>query len=710
MWFLIIRSTNEELRDYTLKPGRNTLGREAENDIVIYDDAASRYHAEIYFDDKKNEITVRDLESTNGTFVNSRRVDNQIIQHEDQIRIGFYLIALLNSDFLSTSDPFAVQTKNTVTKELVIESIEHYGGLLHDVGQRLVNMTSLDTALDEITRLVRTMLGADECQIILSDEFGRLPEKGISASLAQDVIEHHTAYLTSPEEANKDTSDHAPVAESMVLVPVMIEDKAAALIFARKNKASRPFYKSDLQFVLAVGNQVALSIQRNRVQAEMLHKSFHDSLTGLPNRTLFLDRLQQSIARDKRKLEGLFAVLFFDIDNFKIVNDSLGHAAGDKLLVAIAARLEKNFREIDTIARISAISRFGGDEFAVLLNDISNIDHALMIATRLQELMSKPFEVDGKEIYTSVSIGIALSAKHYEKSEDILRDADIAMYQAKELGKERIEIYDTAMHNQVMERMQLVTDLKKGAVEREFRLHYQPIISLKTGRIVGHEALLRWYKPGRGILEPEMFMGLLDTGGLLFTTDGWVLQAACLQAVKWQEEFPQDPPLFMSVNISAANLKHPNFVDHVHQILQETGLDPNMLWLEVTENISAVSDKAAIEVLRKLHASGIRISLDDFGTGYSALNYLVRFPIHALKIDRSFIQMIGVNDESLRVIETIKALADHLRLSVIAEGVDDPKQLAFLKELGCEYVQGFLLAHPMDAEAAAKIFTQQKIF
>ncbi|MFZ5819536.1 MAG: EAL domain-containing protein [Chloroflexota bacterium] len=710
MWFLIIRSINEELRDYTLKPGRNTLGREAENDIVVYDDAASRYHAEIYFDDKKNIISVKDLKSTNGTFVNGKRIDHQIIQHEDQIRIGFYLIALLNSDLLSIFDPFAIQTKNTVTKELVIESIEHYGVLLHDVGRRLVNMPSLGAALDEITRLVKTMLGADECQIILADEFDSLQERGISTSLAQDVIAHHTAYLTSLEGPHEDADNTASNPKTLLLAPVMIEDKVAALIFVRKNETSKPFYKSDMQFILAIGNQVALSIQRNRVQAEMLHKSFHDSLTGLPNRTLFLDRLQQSIARDRRKLEGLFAVLFFDIDNFKIVNDSLGHTAGDKLLIAIAARLEENFREIDTIARISAISRFGGDEFAILLNDIGNIDHALMIATRLQELMSKPFDIAGKEIYTSISIGIALSAKHYEKPEDILRDADIAMYQAKELGKERIEIYDTAMHNQIVERMQLVTDLKKGAVEREFRLHYQPIVSLKTGRIVGHEALLRWYKPERGILEPNMFMGLLDTGGLLYTTDGWVLHTACVQAVKWQKEFPQQPPLFMCVNISAANLKHPNFVDHVHHILQETGLAPNILWLEVTENISAVSDKAAIEVLRKLHASGIRISVDDFGTGYSALNYLVQFPIHALKIDRSFIQMIGVSDESLRVIETIKALADHLGLSVIAEGVDEPRQLAFLKELDCEYVQGFLLAHPMDAEAAAKNFTEQKIF
>jgi len=710
MWFLIVRSTNKALCDYTLKPGKNSLGRETDNDIIIYDDASSRYHAEVFYNEVENTVSIIDLSSTNGTFVNSKRIESLILQHEDQIRIGFCLITLLSSEHLSTYNPHAIQAKNIVTHELVVESIEHYGVLFHNVGQRLINVSSLETALGEISNLVRTMLGAQECQIILADEFDTLQDKDISPLLAKEAIERHIAYLTPTRQPDQDLRDRELSSEAMLFAPVMIEEHVAALIYAKKSKFSKPFFDSDLQFVLAVGNQVALSIQRNRVQVEMLHKSYHDSLTGLPNRTLFLDRLQHSIARNKRKPEEMFAVLFFDIDNFKMVNDSLGHSSGDKLLVAIANRLEENIREVDTVARTAAISRFGGDEFAILINDIENADRALMVATRLQQLMSQPFLVDGKEIYSSVSIGIALSTKQYDKPEDILRDADIAMYRAKDLGKERVEVYDNAMHNQIVTRMQMVTDLKKGAIKREFHLHYQPIFSLESGRIVGHEALLRWYKPGQGILEPAVFMGLLDTGELLYSTDEWVLRNACLQAVRWQKEFPHNPPLFMCVNVSAVNLKRPNFVENVIRSLNDTGLDPKNLWLEVTENVSADNDMTSLEALKSLHETGIHISLDDFGTGYSALNYLVQFPIDALKIDRSFIKMIGKSDQSLRVIETIKALAEHLGLIVIAEGVDDEQQLPFLKALKCEYVQGFLLAHPMDPDTAAKMMNENKIF
>ncbi|GAB4504541.1 MAG: hypothetical protein Fur0043_15350 [Anaerolineales bacterium] len=709
MWFLIIRSINEELKDYSLKPGRNALGREANNDVVIHDDAASRYHAEIFYDDQNDTIEIRDLHSTNGTFVNGKRIQQQTLQHEDQIRIGFCLIALLKSDLLSTVNPFALPPKNKVTKELVAESIEHFGVMLHDVGRQLINLTNLDNALEEITRLLKTMLGTEECQIILAEDFDTLENRGIPSLLAREAIKHHSTYITPADRQNQDQQNDPATKEIMLFAPVLIEDQVAALIVAKKEKSARPFYKSDLQLALAVGNQAALAIQRHRVQAEMLYRSYHDSLTGLPNRSLFLDCLRQAIARNKNT-ESMFAVLFFDIDNFKIVNDSLGHAAGDKLLSAIAERLEKNFRKIDTIARVSEISRFGGDEFAILLNNILNASHALTIAQQLQELLSNPFDIEGQEIYISISIGVALSTKTYTRPEDILQDADIAMYRAKERGKERIEIYDITMHNQILKRMQMVTALKKGALGKEFALHYQPIISLRDSRIVGHEALLRWYKPDQGILNPEVFMDLLDTDGLLFSIDDWVLKVACQQAVEWQQEFSSDFPLFMCVNISAANLKHPHFLDKVQQVIQETGLIPNRLWLEVTEKISAVNDEAAIDILKKIHALGIRISVDDFGTGYSALNYLVRFPIDALKIDRSFVQMIGVNEDSLRVIETIKALADHLGLTVIAEGVDDPKQIPFLKTLKCKYVQGFLLAHPMDAKSAAKILRQGKIF
>jgi diguanylate cyclase (GGDEF)-like protein len=455
--------------------------------------------------------------------------------------------------------------------------------------------------------------------------------------------------------------------------------------------------------VLAVSNQVAVSIQRNRVEGILLHSSTHDSLTDLPNRNLFLDSLSLLIARAKEKPGSKFAVLFFDIDDFKVVNDSLGHATGDKLLVAMAERLKHNVRTIDIVSLNTVIARFGGDEFAILLDNIKENDYAMAIANRLKETLSRPFNVNGKEIYTTVSIGVAISANTYEHPEDILRDADMAMYQAKESGKDQVEIYDSAMHDRVLRRMQMGTALRRGALLKEFRLHYQPIISLQTGCLVGYEALLRWYTPDQGILIPGDFMAAIDTAGLVYTTDQWVLENACRQAVEWQNKYPDKSYPFVSVNLSAKNIKHPNLVDNIKQVLQETKLNPNRLWLEITEQVSATNDESVITTLNDLHNLGIRISLDDFGTGYSALNYLARFPIDALKIDRSFIKMIGVNEESLKIIEILKALAGHLGLILIAEGVEKADQIPFLQSIKCEYVQGYYYARPLDAETATRL-------
>ncbi len=438
----------------------------------------------------------------------------------------------------------------------------------------------------------------------------------------------------------------------------------------------------------------------------MLHSSTHDSLTDLPNRNMFLDRLRYLIAQSKEKPENKFAVLFFDIDDFKIVNDSLGHAIGDQLLVAMAERLRHNVRHIDLVAQNTVIARFGGDEFAILFDNIKANQFAITVAERLKEILARPFNISGKEIYITVSIGIAVGSNSYEYSEDILRDADMAMYQAKESGKNCVEIYDKAMHDRVLKRMKMGTALRRGALQKEFRLHYQPIISLQTGRLVGYEALLRWYTPDQGILAPGEFMAAIDTAGLVYTTDQWVLKKACQQAVEWQKLYPDNSYPFVAVNLSAKNIKHPNLVSNIEELLQETKLEPSRLWLEITEQVSATNDELVVTVLKNLHSLGIQISLDDFGTGYSALNYLARFPIDALKIDRSFIKMIGVNEENLRIIEILKALANQLGLILIAEGVEKADQVPFLQSIDCEYVQGYYYAYPLDAESATKLLIE----
>ncbi len=683
------------------------LGRGEDNDIVLYDNAASVQHAKIHYDHLTHIITIQDLESTNGTFINGKRIHNpQILQHDDQIRVGRSLISINYSEILSARKHPIPFERTKVTGELILESIDQYGVLLHEIGQRLVNVPNLDDSLTEIVELIQRMLGAEECQVLLSDKFDNLNELGIPVQYAQKTIENQSAIIFSDvgEELPAHKEPITQHVQSMLLVPVIIDQKVVALIFARKSKqALNPFNNSDLQLVLAVSNQVAMSIQRNRVEGVLLHKSNHDSLTDLPNRALFLDRLSQSIARSKQEKGFVFAVLFFDIDDFKVVNDSLGHEMGDKLLVAMAERLKHNVRNIDIVARNSTIARFGGDEFAILLDDVKESLYALATANRLKDILSRPFNINGKQIFSTVSIGVAVSTIGYENPDEILRDADMAMYQAKEFGKARVEIYDKSMHERVSERLRMGTALRQGALQKEFRLHYQPIISLQTGQIVGYEALMRWYTPDHGILNPADFMDALDTAGLIYTTDHWVIQTACRQAVEWGNKFPSEHPNFLSVNLSAKNIKHPNLIKNIEAVLQETNLKPNRLWLEITEKVSAPDDESAIEVLKKLRSLGIKISLDDFGTGYSALNYLARFPVDALKIDRSFINMIGVNEGNQKIIEMIKTLTGHLGLILIAEGVEKAEQVAFLRSIGCEYAQGFFYAKPLDSLAATEL-------
>jgi len=711
-WLLIIRSSNAGFNEHILKPGHNKLGREADNDCIIHDNAASSHHADIYFDESSNSVTIRDLGSTNGTFVNGRRINEFIIlQHEDQIRIGRCLISVNFFEKHSSRKNPPQFTPTKVTGELILESIDQYGFLLHEVGQRLVNMPDLDSALIEIAELIKHMIGAEECQVLLADQFDTLSRFGVRSSFVQKITEHHSAILFSyPEERNRENSeDTTQQIRSNLLVPVLIDQKVVALIFARKSRQSQnPFNHSDLQIVVAVSNQVAMSIQRSRVESKLIHNSNHDTLTDLPNRNFFLDHLNRSISRYKKENKAGFAVLFFDIDDFKVVNDSLGHAIGDKLLIAVAERLKHNVRKIDIVARNSVIARFGGDEFAILLDDIDASHFATETANRLKDILSRPYNIAGKQIFITLSIGVAVSLIGYDNAEDILRDADMAMYQAKELGKSRVEIYDKTMHERVSERMRMGTALRQGALQKEFRLHYQPIVSMHTGEIVGFEALMRWYTPDRGILVPADFIDVIDTAGLIYSTDHWVLKTACIQAVEWSNKIKNRTSPFISINLSAANIKNPNLVNNISQVLQETHLDPGKLWLEITEKVSTPDDDSAIEVLRKLRSLGVRISLDDFGTGYSALNYLARFPVDVLKIDGSFIQMIGIDANSQKIIEMIIALANHLGLIVVAEGVETIEHVQFLHSIRCQYTQGFFYSKAVEAEAATQLLEMNR--
>ena len=433
---------------------------------------------------------------------------------------------------------------------------------------------------------------------------------------------------------------------------------------------------------------------RKRAEEKLLHEAFHDTLTQLPNRTMLMDHLKLALERAKRSTERLFAVLFIDLDRFKIINDSLGHALGDQLLIEVSHRLQRCLRPGDTVARL------GGDEFTILLEDIKDIKEAIFVAEQVQYEVSQPCPLDGHNTFTTASIGIALYTPSYQHSTDLLRDADTAMYRAKAAGKAQHVIFDSEMHAQALNRMKLEADLRRGVERNEFFLLYQPIISLQTQRLAGFEALVRWQHPERGLVSPVEFIPLAEETGLIVPIGHWVMQEACQQLKEWQQAYPASFPLQMSVNLSSRQFTQPNLIEQIQSVLEEAAIDPKYLKLELTESAVMDNVEAAIKQLQEIQDLGISLSMDDFGTGYSSLSYLHRFPLNTLKIDRSFVSQMN-KKENLEIVRTIIALAGSLGLEVIAEGVETCAQLTQLQNLNCEYGQGYYFAKPLDKAAAA---------
>src|SRR5690348_10001059 len=451
---------------------------------------------------------------------------------------------------------------------------------------------------------------------------------------------------------------------------------------------------------LAVHDATGKALRMAGSQTDITERKVSDPLTGLPNRLLFIDRLGRLVKHSKRRKDILFAVLFLDLDGFKMINDSMGHLIGDQLLLGVANRLEKCLRSTDTVARLGesfTVARLGGDEFTVLLDDLKEPNDAKSAADRLMKSLAPPFILGGKEVFTSVSIGIALSNSAYDQAEDMLRDADTAMYRAKSLGKARFEVFDADMRASVMARLQLETDLR-GALEREeFRNFYQPIVSLDSGRIVGFEALLRWQHPIRGLLGPEEFILVAEETGLIRELGWWNLREACRQMSQWRSA-PKGRNLVISVNLSAKQFLQPNLVEDIRKLLGKLSLAPDALKLEITESAVMADPSAAVEMLQQIKSIGIRLAIDDFGTGYSSLSYLHRFPLDTLKIDRSFIRDMQEDGEGMEIARTILPMASNLRLDVVAEGVETLEQVALLKQLHCKYAQGYYFSKPLSAE------------
>ncbi|MBD2256099.1 EAL domain-containing protein [Pseudanabaena sp. FACHB-2040] len=526
--------------------------------------------------------------------------------------------------------------------------------------------------LDEIASLVsyelRTPLTSIRAALglLLTGMFGTLPKKG--QRMLEIALNNTDRLLRLAEEL-----EHDPKLSRKNVVPEP----------SSFNSAADP----------ATQRLALLSLWRQR--------TYYDRLTGLPNQTLWIEHLEQALVHAQQKSDQAVAVLLIGLDRFQIINDSLGRAAGDRLLIAVAQRLEAYIQPIGIIARLQE------DEFAVLLEDVKSIDDLVSIAQGIQQLLSDSFNFENQGVFVTASIGIAWSQEGHACPEDLLYDADTAMHQAKNQGKDRYEIFDIGVRVEAISRLRLETDLRLALERQEFQIYYQPIVSLKTSKLTGFEALLRWQHPEQGMIFPTQFIPLAEETGLINPIGEWVLRQACQQLQIWQQRFPVSPPLTISVNLSTQQITQPDLVEQVRQILDETGVNPNSVKLEITESIIMENPETAIAVLKQLKQLGLELCVDDFGTGYSSLAYLHYFPVDTLKIDRSFISQIDSEGEQLEIVQTIIRLAWNLGMNVVTEGVETPNQLAQLKSLRCEYGQGYLFSQPVDMQAAQQLIGQK---
>jgi diguanylate cyclase (GGDEF)-like protein len=598
--------------------------------------------------------------------------------------------------------------------------------------QMLYQYQILDTLpeehFDELTRLIAYI-----CEV---------PIAAISLIDAQrQWYKSKLGFIASEEPRNITFCNHAILQHNVFIVPDTLEDirfannpfvigaaqirfYAGAPLFAPNNIAlgtlcvldhkPRKLCEEQIHALDVIAHQVITQLElrknihalktnvekRKNSEKKLIHNVCHDSLTGMPNRVFFIDHLRNSFLKSQKNTNYLFAVLFLDLDRFKIVNDSLGHLVGDKLLISAANRLKSCLRDDDTLARL------GGDEFVILLKDINRLDDAIEIASRIQDAIAAPFNFDELEVFTSLSIGIALSDPKYQNPEDILRDADTAMYRAKELGKEgkaRYAVFNEEMHRSAVKLMHLENDLRRAIERKEFNLYYQPIVCLKSGLLLGFEALIRWEHPKRGLLSPNEFIPIAEENGLIIPIGYWVISQACYQLGQWQKQY-ENYRLIVSVNLSSKQFLQIDLADRILGILQKNKLSPRHLKLEITETTLMTNAESALSLFTQLKNLGIEISMDDFGTGYSSLSYLHKFPVNTLKIDQSFISNLEHGNENAKIISTILALSESLGFKAIAEGIETKQQLNVLLDLQCKYGQGYFFCEPLDKNNIEEMF------
>ncbi len=692
-------------------------------------DITERRHAEEAL--KNSENRFRDLienandliytHDLNGNFTSLNRAGERITGYAREEAMKMNITQVVAPEFLETAREMTVRKLQgevpgtyeieifaksgdrvvlEISTRLIIQDGRPVGvqGIGRDITERRNAEVSLHKALSLLSSTFEStadgivVMSLDK-QIVTCNrkfvEMWNLDPEVIEEKDGERLVELILAQLTDPEEFRRQLADVYSDPEAVATEIIELRD---GRIFERY---SQPQYLEGKP----VGRVACFRdiTERNRAEEKLRHYAMHDTLTDLPNRVSFMDHLGQAIERAERSDYSKFAVLFLDLDRFKVINDSLGHRVGDQLLIAIAARLKSCVRPGDIVARL------GGDEFTVLLNRSGDTEEVVRVAERLQARISEPFKIDNYEVFTTASIGIIVSGQVERKAEEYLRDADAAMYRAKESGKARHEVFDQEMHVRNMNLLQVETDLRHALDRGEFEVLYQPIVDLTTGVVGEFEALIRWRHPVHGLVVPNEFVHVAEETGLIIGIGQWIIHESCRQVAEWERKFGRK--LSVSVNLSAKQLVHPNLTAQVREILAETGLEASQLKLEVTESTVMEHSERSLKVLNELADLGVSLSTDDFGTGYSSLSYLHRFPFERLKIDRSFISRMDNDEKSSAIVKTILMLGDNLKLDVVAEGIETVTQLEQLRSLGCSGGQGYLFSRPADPETTEDLLT-----
>jgi diguanylate cyclase (GGDEF)-like protein len=703
-WVLELASGDENAKTLPLKIGESTIGRSSTNFITIDEDIVSRKHCEFFLDAKSGTVTLRDLGSRNGTFVNGKRLmEVQTLSDGDRIQMGKSQMNL-RSEFGASGaemDKSGAHTRELTMREQV-ELLDSHALLLNETAQTLNKSIDLETAIAEVTQLVRKELKADQCSIILEKHFDQIKKRGFPSAITLPVIEEGLIVLVRDASTYPNLGKTAVLQglKSAICVPIEVENVIVGVLYAAKIQPNSSFFTDkESQLAIGISHQLALAIQRMEMKRELKRSVFRDSLTGLPNQVLFTDLLHQAAKRKAKDAKFDFAVITLDLDNFKEINDVYGTAFGDQLLIDVAKRLEDNLRAGDGIARMS------GASFAFLSQGIGDDQEAHLIANHLQEILAEPFELLSSGVLLTCGIGIRLSSLEFEKPIDLRRDAETAMFRAKEMGRSQYQVFSKSMHDRSVARHQMESKLRRGIENQEFRIKFHPIVELSSGQVGGFEALARWQQPADVLLAAKDFIPVAEKTQLIFAIDMMVMKIACENLKKWRSEFRQNPNMFVSTNLSGRQLSRPGIVQDVADCVEKSGIEAKFLQLEFSEKILMENREEAISVLSDLRDLGVRISIDDFGTGYSSLNYLRLFPIDSLKIDRSF-----VSGEDWKTAKLVSDLGSAMDLKVFAEGVENPGQLENVRTMNCDYAQGNYFSEVIESKAVVELLQQKPIW